>query len=658
MAFALSSGTAVSAAPFCLGFAFKKGDVPAGQGVVGSIANLQVVPKNRWPDGSLKFAVVAGRADLAAGQALTVTLAPGASTGGTALALADLKATGVTASVGCGSFGSVAWATTDWDAPFQSWVSGPQMSSWVYRKAVGTDAHLVAWLEVRLYAGGAVEVLPWIENGYLLVAGPTNKSATFTFTLGATQRVSAAIDLPHHCRTPLVSGTALSSWLGPDPQVTPRHDVRYLQASELVPSYRVALTTSAGTDALATTAYTPLQQSNFTYDTDSMPSPGYQQPIGLLPAHDVMYLACSEAAGFGSVVRNGFSAGRYPIHYRDETTNRPLRFSSYPNLVISDGSGYYGNGSSSTGTVTPTVSGTAPPTWDPAHSPSVGFMAYLVTGFWYFMEECQFAATTNYLGMTDTTAMRTGSDGILHPVYGGWQTRASAWGIRALCQALCVTPDNDTALQGEFVSSFQRNVEFHHSRYIAQANNPFGFIEPAENYGNQQGTGAAWQQDFVTAAWGYARALSLPISSTHTSKLAAFFDWKARSIIGRVGPMGQFWYINADPYVMRFAPVDLPDFIGGTGPWYSDWTGIYAATYASPPAWLGSTDSVLAGEYFGEAVKGLWGNLQPALAYAVRFSVPGASDAYNRMVGASNWQTVETQFNTWPVWSVRPSAAS
>ena len=32
------------------------------------------------------------------------------------------------------------------------------MSSWVYRKQVGSDAHLVAWMEVRLYVAGAVEL--------------------------------------------------------------------------------------------------------------------------------------------------------------------------------------------------------------------------------------------------------------------------------------------------------------------------------------------------------------------------------------------------------------------------------------------------------------------------------------------------------------------
>src|ERR1700756_679571 len=60
MAFTLTSATTAGAAPFCIGFAFRKGDIPAGQGVVGTADSLQVPPMNAWPDGSLKFAVVSG----------------------------------------------------------------------------------------------------------------------------------------------------------------------------------------------------------------------------------------------------------------------------------------------------------------------------------------------------------------------------------------------------------------------------------------------------------------------------------------------------------------------------------------------------------------------------------------------------------------------
>src|SRR5437870_11168005 len=38
---------------------------------------------------------------------------------------------------------------------------------------------------------------------------------------------------------------------------------------------------------------------------------------------------------------NGFAAGRYHLHYRDEKKQRQLRFSQYPNLVLSlTGSGF------------------------------------------------------------------------------------------------------------------------------------------------------------------------------------------------------------------------------------------------------------------------------------------------------------------------------
>ena len=44
-----------------------------------------------------------------------------------------------------------------------------------------------------------------------------------------------------------------------------------------------------------------------------------------------------------------------------------------------------------------------------------------------------------------------------------------------------------------------------------------------------------------------------------------------------------------------------------------------------------------------------------AISYAVEHGAAGALDAYNRMVGAPNWSSAATYFNTdTPVWSVRP----
>lgn len=448
--FTLNSAANASLAPFCLGYGFRKGHVPAGQSLVSNVANLQVTPKNYWQDGSLKFAVVAGRVDLVSNMPLTVSLSAGTPAAALALTTAGLKATGVTAKVDCGSFGTAFWSAADWDAPFRTWVSGPQMSSWVYRKPVGADAHLVAWLEVRLFVNGEVEVLPWIENGYLRVLGSTNKAATFGFALGGTQRFSAAIDLPNHCRTPLVSGVTLSHWLGADPHVSIKHDVSYLQATSLVPTYRATVPTNAAVFASLVSTFTPLQQGNH---SSGMGNTGYHGAIGLLPEWDVLYLVSENPKAYAGVILNAYSAGRYGIHFRDEITQRPLRFSSYPNLVVGSGSAISSSGSSSVNSVTPSASGTSPATWDSAHHPSLGFLAYLCTARWYFMEEVQFVATLNYLKNTDS--IRMFSQGVFQSAAGANTTRGAAWAMRSLAQAACATPDDDTALRNEFLPRFK-----------------------------------------------------------------------------------------------------------------------------------------------------------------------------------------------------------
>jgi hypothetical protein len=651
--FQLSSVQGGSALPFTIGQAFKRGDVPAGASVTASLADVQVIAKNTWPDGSLKFASISGRVTLGAGVAQTITLGANAATVANArnLNTDDLRATGVSAAIGAGAYGAVAWSGTDWDTPFMAWISGPQMSSWIYRKPVGSDPHLVAWLELRLYAGGAVEVLPWIENGYLNVAAPTNKNASYSFSLGGTERFRAVFDLPNHSRSALLVGTELSYWLGTAPRVTPKHDKSYLQATRLVPSYRATVPASASVWATLAQSYSPLQQGNY---SNEMGQGGYQPAIGLLPEWDVLYLVSDDARAYAGVLVNGLGAGRFPIHFRDETTNRPLRLSSYPNLVV-DGSaaaGIANTGASSKNSYTPAASGTTPPTWDSPHHPSLGFMAYLLTGRFYFMEEVQFAATLNALKNTDAT--RRFGAGVFLSNAGANTTRGAGWAIRTLAQAASITPDTDMALRADFTASMVANVDYYYNTYVAQPNNPQGFVAPYSNYTAGSGvySEAAWMQDFFTASIGYAIDLAPAMPAQSVSRLAAFFAWKAQSIIGRLGGTApsDYLYRDAAVYTLAVAPSDNADFAGGSGPWYANWNGLYRAT-------LGNDNPGIAGALRGgnyPDVSSYWGNLQPAIAYAVQHQVPGALAAYSRMTGAPNWSAMADGFNQTPVWSVAP----
>ena len=674
--FTLTS-TTTATKPFTIGYVFAAGDFPPGAGVVAdNVSNLQVNKMTAWPDGSLKTAILSGSTALTANVAKTVTIKAGTAATGTALTTTDLKNTGITASIGCGSFGTVSWATTDWDTPFVTYATGSQMSSWIYRKPVGSDAHLVGWLEVRLYATGEVDVLPWIENGYIHVASPVNKAASYVFTLGGTARSTQTIDLPCRCRTPLVAGTALSYWLGTDPALTIIHNKAYLQSTEVIPTYMATVDPASSLVAAMPTTFTPLQQGGFTYSSDLMESSAFEQPIGLLPHHDVLYLTSAASSLYAAVQRNGYSAGRYPLHYRDESTNRPLLFASHP---------YLSTDSSTTGDYPALPTGTVPPDWDVAHHPSVGFLAYLLTGRFYHMETVQFAATRNYIDLADN--IRNYGVGLIEPLSGAVQTRQFAWYMRTLITAIIATPDGDAlGLQAQFIAAWVAVINQNHTRYLEQSNNPLGFIANNLDYTITFDSGsdrlaaataagymaAGWMHDFIVAVFGWAIAAGMPIGSTAQTKLLDFFaNFIAKSVVGRLSATNagtDYLFTECAPYLICVSPSHTPDWIGGTGPWFSNWNQVYQATKSVAATFATSAqfkdDPTTINEISMPPAEGYVVNMLPALAYCVRHNVPGAAAGLTRLQGAIDWSVAISGFDpTWtivdslnqisPVWGVK-----
>ena len=624
--------------------------MPSGKTVAADLAEFQTVIKNRWRDGSVKFAVLSGRVALTANTLRTVTLqvVDVAASVTPAVTLADLKATGASASVAFGSFGSASWSGADWDSPSATWLSGSEMSSWVYRKPIGSDAHLVAWLEVRCYRGGVVEVLPWIENGYLLEPAPGERSGTASFSLGGSTRVSQALTLRNHTRAVLASGSTLTHWLASDPQVTIRHDTAYLMASRMVPNYRASTAPSSPVFGRLSQSYTPLAQSD--YPTE-MGSTGYHPSIGLLPEWDVAYLTSgADPRAWRAVVVNAYCAGRYGIHFRDKASQRPLAFSAHPNRVMGTGSGVTDVGTSSTGQYTPAASGGSPPQFKTSHHPSMGYMAYLLTGWRYFMEQSQFLATSQYLKQNDTT--RQGSKGLLSSATGTNQVRGAAWSIRTLAQAAAITADDDV-LRGEFVNSVSENVAWYHARYVAQASNPQGLVEPYDDYtpGGDPWVSAIWQDDFFTAAFGLLRDIA-PVAANLVTAVNQFTEWKYKAVVGRLGGNGaaEYSFRRAAQYTLPYAPSDSANFANGSGPWYASW-GAVARTLGMPQD--GAPGATLLDGYFPDPTS-YWGNLMPAIAYAHDHGAVGAAAAWSRLTGASNFDQIVSLFNDAPVWSVKP----
>ena len=457
-------------------------------------------------------------------------------------------------------------------------------------------------------------------------------------------------------------------------------------STELVPTYRGTLAAGNGNIGVQPTSFTPLQQGGFRYawtatnvntgfDRDDMSTGGYGAPIGILPTHDILALTShsSDASiSYKTVIWNGYGAGRYHTHYRNEETNYPLALSRYPTMVLADGSGMKDAGSSTNSQSTPTPTGGNYVGWDTAHCPSVGYMAYLLTGKWYFMEECQFALIANHYNITDaaragglwngngfTPAVSgyTGASGICTT---GVQLRSSAWHLRSLVQAFAITPSTHP-LFTDLKAVVEANCDWFYAVYGTGLSNPFGLVYDPLDYGSIPGSqaGSAWMQDFVTAAWGYALCLRLPISNTSSTKMSTFFEWKAKNIVNKLGDSSGFWYVNGAPYEFANAPTAQPNYfsvMGATGPWYASWKAMYDATYPTIQSWMSTTEGVLASGYFPEnPPPSMFHNLQPAIAYAVRHNATGALASYNRMINASNWSLLNAGFSENPVWGLLPA---
>ena len=140
--------------------------------------------------------------------------------------------------------------------------------------------------------------------------------------------------------------------------------------------------------------------------------------------------------------------------------------------------------------------------------------------------------------------------------------------------------------------------------------------------------------------------------SSLQTQLDQFLSWKYRSVVGRLGGSGanDFAFPYAAQYTVNYAPSNSADWTNGTGPWYANWAAV-ARSMTLPTT--GDSGSALASGYPTEPTS-YWGNMMPALSYAVDHGAAGAIDAWNRLNSASNFPTQAAGYNDNPVWGVKP----
>lgn len=615
--FQLTSTVGGTSLPFTIGLGFKKGDIADTPAL--NIPASQVIVKSRWNDGSVKMAIASGEVTLAAGTPSTITVSSSSASSGTTLTPADIKAATPQASVSLGSYGTVNLSSL-LATPFRTWISGPEMVEAHYRSNVGSDPTLAVWFHVRLYKSGRMWVRAIVENGYVNVT-TADKSYVPTVAIGGTTIFNnSGVTLTHYAHTRWMQ----EGWIGGNPRITPKHDSAYLISTKLVPNYWKRNPSATALNAL-TQSYTPMNKADLTAD---MSNTGYQKQIGLLPLWDALYVTSGDARAYNSCLTNSSSYNSYAIVWRDPNTNLIPKPTDWPTYVAN---------------VSHWAGGLQ---WEMAHAPSEGYLAYLITGDYWHYETMQMNSAINYLTRNNNTG--NGVNRVLLS-----QTRGNAWNLRTLTQAVAVAYEGDT-VAADYKTLLTNNIT--HWKTVAdslsgsQLGYPSDYEVATSSY--SAGAGAPWQHHFWIQTMGMGSDLEpLPDMTVFN----AVRDFLYKGIVGILGDASGYYFTSAYAYNLKISPIantwDPVDF-------YTSWKTVFDTSVAAGLISNDTTGNTLLGGSGGApsaAATGYWGNLLPAIAYAVDHNATGAAASWSRLTSATNWSTVESSgFDNTPIWGIVP----
>jgi hypothetical protein len=624
--FQLTSAVSGTDLPFTIGYGFQKGAFPSGTTLTLDAGTAQVLVKRRWNDNSVKHAVISGHVTLVAGVAKAIQIvSPAPVLAFPTLTIADIQTAAPIASVVCSGFGTATLAS-QLATPFRTWVSGPEMIECHYRAPVGADATLVVWFHVRLYRSGRIWVRAICENGYLDIAtSGVNKTYVPTVTIGsAITYNNGGANLIHYGHTRWDS----EGWIGGDPQITPKHNVAQLIATRLVPNYWKRNPSQGALNGLVQ-VYSPMARGGWTQDQSSA---GFQDQIGILPLWDALYCTSGDPRAYRSVIANARSLNSYGIVWRDSTDNLPTRPSARSTWSVSGDHQGGANGW-----------GAGLLNWDMAHHGSGGYLAYLISGDYYYLETMEHQSSLCYLCNDENRGVGTAR--ILQG-----QSRAMAWSLRTAGQLAAIGPSE--SVTNDYAALLANNMTYWNNQRQLPGQNPLGILYSYELASGGYGPGVAspWQQNFAAQTLGHLSDIE-PLSDM--SALNAVRDYYYGWPVGLVGGSGpaNFCFTRAGNYTVTIASITTSDMTKC----FASWGAVFQATFAAPNGSCGTTLQGTSGGDPAAASIGYWGNLMPAIAYAVDHGATGAAAAWARLTGASNWNAVENSgFDDIPMWGIVP----
>lgn len=498
---------------------FAAGEVPAGSCATavidGSPVPTQCDAKTHWPDGSLQHALLTFKATIG-GNALEVSFAPSETTlTGPGLDVEGMLSTDYdfSAVLEIETSDGYQWVNVREmlkAGMFRYWIQGPLVTQVIVEERgvepgqdfLGGGQRTIHPIFILTFYQGhrgvrveAVSEIAWLKRL------PRLKYSAWLWTgaPGSEEIVYELKDYTHIPRTRWRRDT----WSGPAlGRINVNHNLPYMVYSRILPNFDLSRSLSSA--GLADELKYYKERDNFPGmgpNNCSRPggscmwfmsfgTTGGRPDIGVLPRWDVRYLYTFDPRLYDVMIANANVSGHVPIHLREnaagrvfhsgaetaaDANSRVLSIDARP-CYISRDDGMKSCDEDKPAYLTPKPESADWFQWtqgnwypDTAHQGSFAFVAYLVTGDWYYLEELYFWASWNIAyGDPGNCEYCRGGDGDSPGIYGvvnAWTNiRAIAWGLRAVAHSATLAPDGSPE-KGFFTEKVLNNIAAAEGRF-------------------------------------------------------------------------------------------------------------------------------------------------------------------------------------------------
>src|SRR5262249_11653776 len=160
-------------------------------------------------------------------------------------------------------------------------------------------------------------------------------------------------------------------------------------------------------------------------------------------------------------------------------------------------------------------------TWEFNHTPSEGYLAYLISGDYWHYETMMMMSAMDFLALDDSTGV-----GLNRLLVG--ETRGTAWALRHYAQSMAIYPEGD-AVAADYQPLFLNNINPWKPVKDSLNGVGIGYLYEYNASLYDVGTIAPWQQHFLIQSMGMGSDLEPLADMTAYNDVR---DWLYRGPVG------------------------------------------------------------------------------------------------------------------------------